>query len=57
MAQASREWRSGATPTNDWTLHQKGNEICSYEKSIEKCSVHYYRNLCEYFFNKQYTTA
>ncbi len=57
MAPASREWRSRATPTNDQTLHQEGNEICRCEKNIKKCRVHFYRNLCDYSFNKQYNTG
>jgi hypothetical protein len=57
MASASREWRSGATPTNDQTLHQEGNVICRFEKNIKKCRVHFYRYLCDYSFNKQYNTG
>ncbi len=53
---ASREWRSGAMPTNDQTLHEKGNEICNCKKNIRKCMEDFYGNPRECSFNKGYTT-
>ncbi len=56
MRSASREWRSGGTPTNDQTLPQKNTGSCTYKNSIRKYRVHFRRNICEYSFNKEYIT-